>query len=53
MDNGERHWRELCARAAATTDPEERGRIVRELADLLSDMQRYIKDHKVKDQNEG
>ena len=53
MDNGERHWRELCAQAAATTDPEERGRIVRELADLLSDMQRYIKDHKAKGRNEG
>ena len=43
MKNGERRWVELCAQAAAAKDPEERERILQELADLLEQMQRYMK----------
>ena len=43
MKNGERRWVELCAQAAAAKDPEERERILQELADLLVEMQRYMK----------
>ena len=44
MENGERRWIELCAQASATKDPRERARIVRELAELLIEMQKSIKD---------
>ena len=43
MKNGKRRWVELCVQAAAAKDPEERARILQELADLLVEMQRYIK----------
>ena len=43
MKNGERRWVELCAQAGAAKDPEERERILQELADLLAEMQRYMK----------
>lgn len=43
MKNGERRWVELCAQAGAAKDPEERERILQELADLLVEMERYMK----------
>jgi hypothetical protein len=43
MKNGERRWVELCAQAGAAKDPEERERILQELADLLEQMQRYMR----------
>ena len=43
MKNGERRWVELCVQAALTKTPEERERILQELADLLTEMQRYTK----------
>ena len=49
MKNGERRWVELCAQAAAAKDPEERERILQELADLLVEMQRYIKEEHEKE----
>ena len=43
MKDGERRWVELCAQAGAAKDPDERERILQELADLLEEMQRYTK----------
>jgi len=43
MKNGERRWVELCVQAALAKTPEERERILQELADLLVEMQRYMK----------
>lgn len=43
MKNGERRWIELCAQAGVAKDTDERARILQELADLLVEMQRYIK----------
>ena len=43
MKNGERRWVELCVQAALAKTPEERERILQELADLLAEMQGYMK----------
>ena len=43
MKNGEHRWVELCVQAALAKTPEERKRILQELADLLVEMQRYMK----------
>ena len=48
MKNGERRWVELCGQAALAKTPEERERILQELADLLVEMQRYVKEEREK-----
>jgi hypothetical protein len=52
MKNGERRWVELCAQAGAAKDPEERERILQELADLLVEMERYMKPQPPKKSHE-
>ena len=50
-NGGERRWQELCAQAAATTDPLERAEILRELAEILSEMVGYITGKDMKEQS--
>ena len=42
MQHGECRRVELCAQAGATKDPQERLRLLRELADFLEEMLRYM-----------
>lgn len=50
-NGGERRWQELCAQAAASTDPLERAEIVRELAEILSEMIGYVTEKDKKEQS--
>ena len=50
-NGGERRWQELCAQAAATTDPLERAEILRELAEILSEMVGYIPGEDAKEKS--